>query len=90
MMRKTVATLFFLTFVIVSGCSDENTKIKGQFVEGCVQSGVSKSICTCTFGKLENKYSLAGLQVMNTPGKALPEGFVKDLATAARTCQAED
>lgn len=35
----------------VAGCGRD--AVKADFMEGCVQSGVSKSICKCIFGKIE-------------------------------------
>jgi hypothetical protein len=88
-MNKITVALSILAISVITGCSDENTKLKGQFLAGCVQSGVSKSICVCTFDKLEGKYSQTELKAISTERTTLPSSFVKDLAVAARTCQAE-
>ena len=44
-----VAALIVLA--ALSGCCRD--VVKADFMEGCVQSGVSKSICKCIFGKME-------------------------------------
>ncbi|WP_157754946.1 hypothetical protein [Variovorax boronicumulans] len=35
----------------LAGCGRDEVKV--EFMEGCVQGGVSKSICKCIFGKIE-------------------------------------
>lgn len=80
-----MALLMF--FLVLAGCSDEGSKERGQFISGCVQSGVSKSICICTWDKIEEKYTPKELKKINTPGKAPPEGFMRDVVTAAQHCQ---
>lgn len=35
----------------LAGCGRDEAKV--DFMEGCVQGGVSKSICKCIFGKIE-------------------------------------
>ncbi|QIE89762.1 hypothetical protein [Pseudomonas nitroreducens] len=79
----------FLCFLTLAACSDENSKLRGQFIAGCIQGGAPKSICACTFKKLEEQYSPAELQKLNTPYKAPPESFVKDTMRAALACQTE-
>lgn len=86
-MKANFAALLCLLALVA--CSDENSKLRGQFIAGCIQSGAPKSICACTFKKLEEQYSPAELQKINTPYKAPPESFVKDTMRAALACQAE-
>ncbi|MBB4868277.1 hypothetical protein HNP46_007200 [Pseudomonas nitritireducens] len=75
--------------VLVSGCSDENSKVRGQFIAGCIQGGAPKAICACTFEKLEASYSPAELKAFNKPYTAPPEVFLKSMMAAARACVAE-
>lgn len=56
-----------LCLLALAACSDENSKLRGQFIAGCIQSGAPKSICACTFKKLEEKYSPSELKALNTP-----------------------
>jgi hypothetical protein len=85
---KAVA-LTLLCALSLAACSDENSKLRGQFIAGCIQGGAPKSICACTFQKLEEKYSPAELRKLNTPYRAPPESFVKDTMQAALACQRE-
>ncbi|QAY89983.1 hypothetical protein CUN63_08580 [Pseudomonas sp. ACM7] len=75
LMCSVIAALKLLT-----GCSDENSRARGEFLSGCVQSGASKAICQCTFQKLEAKYSPAQLRSSSNPDKLL-----QDVMIAART-----
>lgn len=66
---KRLVSLFFCVFAL-AGCSDPHSKIRGEFLAGCIQSGTSKSICTCAFEKVENHY---GAQLENTaPAQVSP------------------
>lgn len=41
----------------LAGCSDENSKFKGEFLSGCMQGGASKALCGCMYDKLISKYT---------------------------------
>jgi len=86
-MRATFAVL--LMAALMSGCSDENSKVRGQFLAGCIQGGAPKAICACTFKKLEASYSPAQLRTFNNPNSAPPEAFLMTVVIAAKACQAE-
>lgn len=86
-MRAAFAVL--LMVAMVSGCSDENSKVRGQFLAGCIQGGAPKAICACTFRKLEASYSPAQLRAFNKPNAAPPEAFLMSVVIAAKACQAE-
>lgn len=77
------------TLVTLAGCSDENKEIRGEFLAGCVQRGVSKSICSCSFEKLEEKYSPAELKKINSHMGAPPQQFMKDVMESAMACRKE-
>lgn len=77
--------LILLSLVFVASCSDENSIVRGQFIAGCLQSGVPKSMCSCTFKKLESKYTSEELNKLN---KAAPtDKFLKDMMESALACQ---
>lgn len=78
-----------LMAALVSGCSDENSKVRGQFLAGCLQGGAPKAICACTFEKLEAIYSPAELKAFNKPFAAPTEVFLKAVVASAKACQAE-
>lgn len=72
----------------LAACSDENSKVRGEFLAGCAQGGTSKDSCLCVFEKLENTYSTAELQQMN---RAYPpdQRIIKDIFKFALECQSE-
>ncbi|WPD44486.1 hypothetical protein SD209_32165 [Pseudomonas aeruginosa] len=86
-MRAVFAVL--LMTAMVAGCSDENSKVRGQFLAGCLQGGAPKAICACTFEKLEAIYSPAELKALNKAYTAPPEAFLKAVMAAAKACLAE-
>lgn len=87
MRDKILLTLFALFFM--SGCSDENKEVRGDFLAGCVQSGASKSICSCAFEKLEEKYTPQELSRLNSPMATPSEEFMKDVLVSAIDCRNE-
>lgn len=76
-----------LSILALAGCSDKNANLRGQFIAGCSQGGVSKSGCACTFDKLEEKYSPAELKAMNDPGKPVPDQVMNDVMGFAMICR---
>lgn len=56
-MRPLVLLLLFTSLFILAGCADKNSKIRGEFLSGCLQGGTSKSVCKCVFGKLKETYT---------------------------------
>lgn len=78
-----------LASLVLAGCSDEYTDIRGQFIYGCVQGGTPKSLCICTFEKLAEKYPAQALNELNTPGKTPPDSFMRDVMQFALACKAD-
>lgn len=67
----------------LSGCGRD--VVKADFMEGCVQSGVSKSICKCIFGKME-----PDLRAMQAAGRTSPGAEVRQrLMQATAACARE-
>ncbi|WP_276679884.1 hypothetical protein [Thalassolituus oleivorans] len=46
--------LAFGTIIFLLGCSNESSKMKGQFIEGCIASGAPKKLCSCTYQEISN------------------------------------
>lgn len=85
-MTKTLLSLTAL--ILLAGCSDENHKVRGQFIAGCMNGGASKALCQCTFEKLEAKYSPTQLQAVNQ--SATSSGKVmQDILKFAMVCRTE-
>lgn len=82
MIKKTLALILFVS---IASCSDENSKIRGQFIAGCMQPGVPKSVCSCAFKKLESKYTT---EELNKISKTVPtDKFLKDMMESFLVCQ---
>lgn len=75
--------------VLASGCSDESSSPKEEFLSGCMSNGVAKSVCECTFNKLERQYTLEGLtQESERAARTGPSPqFIQNIARAAQACQ---
>lgn len=53
MSAKLLCRLAFVAVLIpLAGCGRDEAKV--DFMEGCAQGGVSKTICKCIFGKIES------------------------------------
>lgn len=78
-----------LSLAFIAGCSDANKEVRGQFLAGCVQGGVSKSICSCAFEKLEEKYTPDELKKLSRPMATPTESFMRDVMQSAVACRNE-
>lgn len=76
-----------LALLMLAGCSDEYSTVRGQFIAGCVQGGAPKDICACTFKGLEKEYTPQELKQLNTTGQAPPESFLRNVVHLAQQCQ---
>ena len=84
-MKTSVAIALSLSLLVVAGCSDENSKFKGQFLAGCVDSGSSESYCACALEKLEVQYSPDELSKWNSTGVP-PKGFERFVNATKEVC----
>lgn len=84
-----LAIMTVIALLALAGCSDENSQTRGQFLSGCMQGGVSRSICSCMLGKLEQKYSPAEMKAMSIPSRAPSDQVIKDLFASALVCRQE-
>lgn len=86
---KIKVILLLLVSSIIYGCSDENKVVRGEFLAGCVQGGAPKSICSCTFEKLEEKYTPDELKQLSRSMAMPPQKFLKDVMNYAMACRDE-
>ncbi|MDH0894866.1 MULTISPECIES: hypothetical protein [unclassified Pseudomonas] len=87
-MKSKLAVLVISLPFAIAACSDENSKVRGEFLAGCVQGGASKGLCSCVFEKLEDSYTTAELQKLNKTYPP-PQRFVEDSIKFALECRAE-
>ncbi|MDH0897618.1 MULTISPECIES: hypothetical protein [unclassified Pseudomonas] len=87
-MKSKLAVLVISLPLTITACSDENSKVRGEFLAGCVQGGASKAICSCVFEKLEKVYTSEELRNLK---KTYPpsEEFMKNTLKSAFECNAE-
>lgn len=79
-------TLVSILFTSLISCTDKNSKIRGEFLSGCVKSGASKAQCTCIFDQLESTYSSEDLHRINRFGE-LSENMKIKMIEIAETCK---
>lgn len=72
--------------LLLAACGDENAKLRGEFVSGCMQAGSRKSACECLFGKLEERYSPKELRALNQTLNPPPE-FKQVAAQGVMACR---
>ena len=77
-----------ITSLLITACGDENSKLRGEFVSGCVQGGSRKSACECLFGKLEEHYSPKELNALNQTLRP-PQEFKEVVARGVMACREE-
>lgn len=59
-------TLCTLAVFMLSACSDDGSKkVMGDFLSGCLKSGLTKPVCNCTYEQLSSKYSQADIKALN-------------------------
>ena len=78
-----------LGLLVLAGCSDDKSKLRGQFLSGCVQGGSPKLVCTCVYDKLEKTYSTEQLKQIQAGRSPLVSNFMQDSITYAKACIAE-
>ena len=84
-MKTSMAIALSLSLLVLAGCSDGNSKFKGQFLAGCVGSGASESYCSCAFEKLEVQYSPDELSKWDKTGVP-PKGFERFVNATKEVC----
>lgn len=70
----------------ITACSNsETSKMRNNFVSGCLQNGASRSVCSCIFDEVEQKYSAEQLKQMNAG--AIPAGFPEFAMKSTYKCK---
>lgn len=75
---RTLLTLLpLLTAALLAGCfgNNEDAKIRGQFVKGCLTSGLDDDTCKCAFDKMEEHYGMEKLRQLEKRPYDLPADF---------------
>jgi hypothetical protein len=53
-MKKAICLFFCL--LVMTGCSDPQSKFRGEFLAGCIKSSGNKNLCKCQLEKLESQH----------------------------------
>jgi hypothetical protein len=75
--RTLLTLLSLMTALLLSGCfgSNEDAKIRGEFIKGCLTSGLDDDTCKCAFDKMEEHYGMEKLRQLNKRPYDIPEDF---------------
>lgn len=73
----------------LSGCGDEQSRMRGEFVSGCIHSGASKSACACIFDTITEKHTPNTLMKLMHPDTSPTDPLVQDFKAAALSCRGE-
>lgn len=78
----------FFGLVSLTGCSDPKAKARGEFLAGCVQGGATKALCTCTYERLELRFTQEELLQLTQPSlNAPPQRLMREAMQAALACR---
>ena len=73
-----------LGITVLIGCS---SSVERQFMKDCTQGqGISKSICSCLYDKLENNYGDKAIQAVDE-GRYIPDDFEDNMMRYAESCR---
>lgn len=73
--------------MLLQGCGDESSRVKGEFIRGCIQTGGTKSACNCVYDKFTDKHEAMELEKLSAPTTKPTDQVVQDLANAAMACR---
>lgn len=76
------------TSLIISACGNsEAHKVRGEFIKGCMSTGQEKSLCSCAYEKLEEKYPTEQLKRLIDPStQQVSEKFMRDTMNSMLVC----
>lgn len=75
--------------MLLQGCGDESSRIKGEFIRGCIQTGGTKSACSCVYEKFTEKYDVTELERLSTPTIKPTDSVAQNFTRAALACREE-
>jgi hypothetical protein len=81
------AVILAASFLLAACGNSEANKIRGEFIKGCMSTGQEKSLCSCAFGKLEEKYPTEELKRLVDPNTVqVSERFMRDTMNGMLVC----
>jgi hypothetical protein len=79
--------LLSILVVALTACSDAKTKLKGEFLAGCIQSGGDKSTCSCVFEDLQEKYNFNSSEELEKIVYLDPKSYMEDMGNSVAICR---
>lgn len=80
---------FVLGMTALAACSSEESKARGEYLAGCVQSGTDKAACDCTYDKMLKFYTFKELKAMSQSSRKIPPDFMDNAVKAVLICKKE-
>lgn len=86
--RTFVAASTAALTLLLSGCfgANEDAKVRGEFLKGCMSSGLQKEDCSCAYDKLESTYGKERLQAFERHPENVPGDFMHVSLNATLVC----
>lgn len=78
-----------LGMTVLAACSSEESKARGEYLAGCIQSGTDKATCDCTYDKMLKFYTFKELKAMSQSSRGIPPGFMDNVVKAVLICKKE-
>lgn len=79
--------LLSILVVLLTACSDAKTKLKGEFLSGCIQSGGDKSTCSCVFEDLQEKYNFNSSEELEEVVYLNSKSYIEAMADSVAICR---
>ncbi len=70
-------------------CSDPSSRIRGEFMSGCMQGGAPEEVCECSYARLSPKHSEEELEAVARGNRTVPESLLDDVIESALACSSE-
>lgn len=90
--RLTLILLSALTTALLAGCfgNNEDAKLRGQFVKGCLTTGLDDDTCKCAFDKMEEHYGIEKLRQLDKRPYDIPADFNQFSLNAMLVCAGKE
>jgi hypothetical protein len=87
---KTLTRFLLLLSVTLTlaGCfgTNEAEKARGEFIKGCLDAGMNKDQCSCSYDKLEATYGKERMVSFEKHPESVPDRLTFDTMNAMRVC----
>lgn len=86
--RMTAMAASAAVALLISGCfgTNEDAKARGEFLKGCISSGLQKEDCSCAYDKLESTYGKERMLAFERHPENMPGDFMHVSLNATLVC----